>query len=115
MNQQLAILVYVVISLGAVVTLIVLLVRKKKSKEGFRKCICSQEEGGRERECQDTVDVNNLYVTNKLTEFSKFPSKGWGKVSPGDIEFPESKGCNWPDCSTPGKGWVKWDFTDFGS
>ena len=117
-QQKSAIIFYVVVSLVAIVVLVVLLSRKKKNcdsytNEGFRKCICSSEQGGRERECQDTVTVNNLYVDNKLTEFSKLPDRDWSTVSPGDANFPLSQGCPWPNDT--GKGWQKWDFTNFGS
>lgn len=111
-KQKVAIISYIIFSLVAIVVLVVLLSRKKCNSEGFKKCICSDGQGGREQDCQDTVTVNNLYVTNKLSEFSKFPNKGWSKVSPGDIEFPKSQGCA---SSPPEKTWVKWDFTDFGS
>ena len=89
------------------------LILGKKHKEGFRKCICSSRQGGRERECQDDVDVNNLYVEGKLTEFSEFKSPGWDRVSPGDTMFPLSQGCTWPNCSN-GKNQF-WDYTEFGS
>ena len=117
-QQKSAIIFYVVVSLVAIVVLVVLLSHKKKNcdsytSEGFRKCICSSEQGGRERECQDTVTVNNMYVDNKLTEFSKLPDRDWSTVSPGDANFPFSQGCPWPNDT--GKGWQKWDFTDFGS
>jgi hypothetical protein len=112
-REKSAIIFYVIVSLVSIVVLIVLLSRKKKNCEGFRKCICSSDQGGRERECQDTVKVNNLYVNNELTEFSKLPEHGWSSVSPGDSNFPISQGCTWPDDT--GKGWQKWDFTDFGS
>ena len=110
MDQQ--IIIYIVVSLVVIIMLIVLLAHKK-NKEGFKKCICSSEQGGRERECQDTVKVNNLYVENKLTEFTQLPDRGWSKVSPGDVNFPLSEGCSWPNSSS--NGWQKWDFTDFGS
>ena len=116
MYQILAISMFAV----SLVLLILLLTRKKKEPYkdtektvGFRKCICSSDQGGREQNCQDIVTVNNLYVTNQLTEFSKLPDKGWSQTSPGDINFPKSEGCNWPD--KPGKDWTAWDFTDFGS
>ena len=120
MNQQkVAIIFYVVVSTAVIIVLSILLSRKKKKckciSEGFRKCICSSRQGGRERECQDTETVNNLYVENKLTEFSKLPDKDWEAVSPGDIEFPISQGCNWPNSTSSGKAWPRWDFTEFGS
>jgi hypothetical protein len=111
MEQKVAIALFAVTSIAIIV--IIVLVARKKHKEPFKKCICSSDQGGRERECQDTVEVNNLYVTNKLTEFSNLPNHGWTKVSPGDPDFPISQGCSWPDNST--KGWKSWDFTDFGS
>jgi len=109
MDQQKLIIIYIAVALVAVIVLVVVLSKKKK-KEGFRKCICSEGQGGREENCQDTVTVNNLYVTNKLTEFSKLPDQDWTKVSPGDVNFPQSEGC-----AKHAKGWVGWDFTDFGS
>ena len=105
--------IYVIVSLILVVSVILLMTRRKHKKEDFRKCICSQRQGGRERECQDDVDVNNLYVTGKLTEFSELKSPGWDRVSPGDVQFPISQGCTWPNCSN-GKDKF-WDYTDFGS
>jgi len=117
MNQQnIAIISYVIISLVAIIILTVLLSRKKKNcqsySEKFKKCICSQGQSGREENCQDTTTVNNLYVTNKLTEFSKLPDRDWSKVNSGDANFPSSKGCY---NSPTEKQWVEWDFTDFGS
>lgn len=100
--------------LAGLATLIVLLSRRKKHhKETFRKCICSSDQGGRERECQDNVTVNNLYVTNQLTENSDLRSKDWGTISPGDMDFPHSQGCKW--CDSPSRGWTTGDFTDFGN
>lgn len=113
-NQKVLTIAYVVISLAVIVVLAVLLSRKK-CKEDFRKCICSSEQGGRERNCQDTDTVNNLYVTNKLTEFSELKNQGWSTISPGDVDFPHSQGCNWCDHSSSEKGWKAWDFTDFGN
>lgn len=107
--------IFIVASLVIVTVLLVLLLRRKSDKENFRKCICSSEEGGRERNCQDTVDVNNLYVTGELTEFTNLPNKGWSTTSPGDIDFPLSQGCNWSNHSSPDKPWNAWDFTDFGN
>ena len=106
------VLTYVFLSSAVMVVLAVLLSRKKKC-ETYRKCICSDGQGGRQRNCQDTVTVNNLYVKGKLTESSKLSDKGWSKVSPGDVSFPASQGCQWPDSAT--SGWVAWDFTDFGN
>lgn len=104
---------YILLSLSTIVVLAILLSRKKKSNENFRKCICSERQGGRERNCQDDVVVNNMYVTGKLTEFSKLKSPGWDRVSPGDSSFPLSAGCTWPNSSN-GKQQF-WDYTEFGS
>lgn len=86
---------------------------EKSKKETFKQCICSQRDG-RERNCQDIVDVNNLYVTGKLTENSDLKSRGWTTISPGDVQFPPSNGCGWSNANS-GKGWQAWDFTDFGN
>ncbi len=85
---------YVAISVATVVILIVILVRVRNNKEGYKKCICS-EQSGRGRTCQDTVQVNNDYVNNVWTESSLFPNKDWSTVSPGDGGWPVSKGCPW--------------------
>jgi hypothetical protein len=102
------------IFLGIFLITILIIVTKKHHHENFRKCICSDSDGqgGRQETCQDLTKVNNLYVTNQLTEFSKFPDKGWSNVSPGDQSFPESSGCS--DEHNSGN-WIKWDFTDFGN
>lgn len=90
---------------------IVLTVLYKKNKENFRQCVCSQTMD--RRACQDTDIVQDLYVNSDLTEFTNLKSQGWGQVSPGDIAYPTSKGCPWPDIEDS-KGWASWDFTDFG-
>ena len=83
------------------------------SHEGYRKCICTQEEGGRQSACQDTDTVQDLYQQNLLTEYTNLPSKGWTTDSPGDITFPESQGCVLDNSSTAKPQWLSWDFTDF--
>jgi hypothetical protein len=107
---------YVIVSLLVIASLATMV--GNNSKEGFRKCICSSAGSGREQDCQDTVDVNNLYVEGKLTESSQLPDKGWSTVSPGDLAFPPSQGCSWstapPPESVPHQ-WQAWDFTDFGN
>ena len=83
--------------------------------EAFRQCVCSPREG-RERECQDTVDVNNLYVTGKLTETTDLPSRDWTTISPGDMAFPPSNGCGWSNARPDEqRQWQEWDFTEFGN
>lgn len=113
----LGLILIVVVGVG-----IYFLVKKNHKKEGYRKCICSSEQGGRERECQETDVVQVLYNENKLTEFSKFAPKGWSTTSPGDVNWPLSNGCLGPDCSgnedgckSGTKKWFAWDFTDFGN
>lgn len=88
---------------------------KNKKKEGFRKCICSSHQAGRESECQETEVVQKLYEDNELTESTNLKSRGWTKVSPGDINFPVSEGCPWPNNHANAKEWQAWDFTQFGS
>ena len=112
---------YVFLSIAVMITLAVLLHKKKKC-ENYRKCICSDGQGGRERNCQDTATVNKLYVNGELTESSAFKDKGWSHVSPGDVNFPLSQGCGWSNSVVPqvsdgnqGSGWASWDFTDFGN
>jgi len=103
-------IVYVVLSLLVIIALIVLLSRKKKCTENYKKCICSQSMD--KRECQDGDLVQKLYEDNVLTESTNLNSPGWTKVSPGDVDYPLSEGCPWPDESNK-KGWSAWDFTDF--
>lgn len=100
---------YILLSLVAIVVLTVLVSKKCKSQEPYRKCFCSQGYGGRQKVCQDTVKAWKDYENGK-TEYAKMPDKReWTKISPGDIDYPPSKGC--PKC----QGWQKWDYTDFGS
>ncbi len=89
---------------------IVLLIFGKKSKEHYKKCICSGT--GRERDCQDTEVVQKEYEENRITEFSDFVHPGWSTVSPGDYTYPHSEGCAWCDSSEGSKKWEEWDFTD---
>jgi hypothetical protein len=97
----------------AVLVIVLVVLLQKKHKEGYKKCICSQEQGGRESVCQDINTVKDLYNKNILTEYSTFPSKGWSTVSPGDIQFPQSAGCFWDNSSKEKPQWYSWDFTDF--
>jgi hypothetical protein len=114
MNEKtIEVIVYILISVVCLTILLLIIFRKKR--ENFKKCVCSSEAGGRERNCQDIATVNNSYVTGELTENSEFKNKGWSKVSPGDIDFPPSSGCDWSDSDPTEKKWGKWDFTDFGN
>ncbi len=109
--------ILIIILLLGVIVLGVLIVTKKKNcnSENFKRCICTQREGGRQQVCQDIVDVNNKYVTGELTENSDLQSKGWSKVSPGDIDFPASTGCSFSNPPAIDPKWQAWDFTDFGN
>jgi hypothetical protein len=107
----------IIVLLLAIIVFGVLVMQKKKDcSENFKKCICSSEQGGRSQQCQDNIEVNNLYVTGKLTENSELKSKGWTSVSPGDIDFPVSNGCGWSNAPPKDNSrWQAWDFTDFGN
>jgi hypothetical protein len=94
---------------------VLVLVLRGKDKEHFRKCICGSDQGGREEDCQDTDLVQKLYDSGKLTESTNLVSHGWSTTSPGDVNWPESKGCGYPDNSGKDKKWFAWDFTDFGN
>jgi hypothetical protein len=102
-------LITAVVGVTLVALAIFLVVRKKKSSEHYVKCIAN-ERG--EQVCQDTETVQKLYDQGVLTESSNLPSRGWTKTSPGDINYPTSKGCAWGD-SHPTNAWTFWDFTDF--
>jgi hypothetical protein len=101
---------------GIIVAIIILAVyyTNNSNKENYRKCVCNEDDEGRGRVCQDVVAVNNAYVSNILTEFSALPSKNWTTVSPGDVKWPTSSGCPWPDAVSKDK-WKSWDYTDFGN
>jgi hypothetical protein len=106
---------YLILAIIAILVLSFILMRKDSS-ECFKQCVCQQGGTGRERACQDVTTVNNLYVTGQLTETSQLPDKGWTTVSPGDMSFPVSNGCNWCNDSSEKKPeWQKWDYTDFGN
>jgi hypothetical protein len=110
---------YVVVSLIAIVVLAVLVAKKKHCSEGYKKCTCSSAGKGRFRSCQDTDVIQNLYKQGVLTEFTDLAAiqqaqggPQWGRVSPGDINFPVSQGCAWSGANDkpcpPGmKGWIE--------
>jgi hypothetical protein len=105
---------FVAISIAIIIILSVTVSRQFK-KECFKQCICQSGGSGRERACQDVTTVNNLYVTGQLTETSKLPDKDWTTVSPGDVNFPVSCGCDWTNRQNPKPEWKAWDYTDFGN
>jgi hypothetical protein len=99
---------------GASLIVIIVLAMMVKKKEGFKQCVCSSREGGRQQNCQDTVVVDNAYADNILTESTNLKSPGWDRgPSPGDTGFPAST------CGGTGlkehPNFGAWDFTDFGS
>ena len=113
MKLDIFILICIIVILILVIILMTKLKNCKKSTENFRKCICS---GPATEECQDTIVVDDLYVKNKLTEYSNLKNKGWGNVSPGDINFPVCNGCGCGSINNlQGPGWRNWDYTDFGN
>lgn len=84
--------------------------RKCRRKENFRQCVCSSTRG---QTCQDIDQVWASYEAGITENNPNFGEHKWSKTSPGDVNFPPSKGCAWSDPNQ--KGWFKWDFTDFGS
>ncbi len=106
MNQ-----VVVLLFAAILAVLIVSMLPKRKNNEDYqdvKKCICSQLQAGRDKVCQYKDAVTRAYDQEQLTEFTDFPSKGWSTVSPGDIQFPESQGCQ-----NDGKTFNGWRFFDF--
>lgn len=109
-EKRIAIIFAVVLGIAAVIAIIVGSVKK----EGFNRCFCTGKSGGRGRRCQD-ADLAELAYEFGITEYNpRWLKPEWSKVSPGDINFPQSAGCGMPAESKP-PGWVTWDFTDFGS
>lgn len=118
--MQRVVVVYIILSLAAIVILSVLLATKKNCKEGFSKCVCNSREGGREEVCQNIELVQQLYDGSVLTENSNLKAPGWERgASPGALTFPDDQGCS-TGCdsevkeNTPHK-WQYWDYTMFGS
>ena len=95
-----------------IILIIFMVVKPWRKSEGYKKCICSSN-NGTERNCQDTEEVEKNYEDNKLTEFTDLKSRGWSTVSSGDYNYPVSNSCNWKDDSGAKNEWVAWDFTDF--
>lgn len=92
-NEKVSVTIYVILSLVVISILTVMVMRKCKKKESYKKCVCSQADGGRGRVCQDVKQVWDSYVDGK-TEYQDMSCKrSWSKTSPGDMNFPQSKGC----------------------
>jgi len=103
---------YIFIGLFILFLISIGFVMNKNSTEPYNKCVCSSAGSGRERDCQDTDVIQKMYEDGKATENSNFQNKGWSETSPGDMNFPISKGCNWENNQDTG-AWLSWDFTDF--
>jgi hypothetical protein len=104
--------IVIAVVLTSIIVVAVLIGVGKIKLEGYKKCICSSN-NGTERNCQDTEQVEKNYEDNKLTEFTDLKSRGWSNVSSGDYNYPVSNSCNWKDDSGAKNEWVAWDFTDF--
>lgn len=116
MDTKVLVGIYVFFSLAVILSLIVLrdkgcVCDQSDQEEDFRKCLCSDTD---KRECQDTETVQKDYEDGTATEYSTFKPHGWSKTSPGDLAWPVSVGCTWPDIENA-KKWSSWDFTDFGN
>lgn len=99
--------------LVCIAILLYLLFNRKKNCEGFKKCTCSSGGGGREKDCQDTEQVQDDYYVKGITEtHPRWAKPAWGKISPGDADFPPSFGCG---ARYSDREWHAWDFTEFGS
>jgi hypothetical protein len=148
-NKKVAIIAYIIISIGVIIALAVMLAKRRKCKEGFnkpiltpnvkamivanladddskevldlalingfRKCVCSSKQGGRQDTCQNGDVAQWAYDKNIVTEYTQLKPQEWSTTSPGDMDFPNSDGCPWPNKVSPAANWPKWDFTDFGS
>lgn len=95
----------VVVLISLVLLVLIIYLVPKNSEDYVKKCICSSMQAGRDRVCQDKEKVTMAYDKEEATEFTNLPSKGWSRVSPGDVDFPLSQGCD-----TPGSGWKWFDF-----
>ena len=95
-NVSLACILLLLASIGMLIYAIVK--NKTGSKEGYNKCICTEGGDGRGRTCQDDDVAIAAYDAGKATEYSDFPDKGWLTSSPGDMSFPEAKGCHLGSC-----------------
>jgi hypothetical protein len=104
-------IVIIILIFMAIFFTVLILVTRNKDKEDYKKCICS----GNSRTCQDNDVTKDLYTQNMLTEYSDMENKGWSNTSPGDIDYPVSKGCNsgTRTSETENPQWVSWDFTQF--
>jgi hypothetical protein len=83
-KQQIGILtgIFVLAIIGTIIYL-------NRTSEQFVKCICSQNDGGRGRVCQDTETAWIDYEKG-ATEYQKFKPKGWSSVNAGDVNYPPS-------------------------
>jgi len=112
MNPNVLIILYFIFFLALIVVLMIT-TKCSDDTENFKKCICSSS-GQCNRDCQDIETVEKNYEDGKNTEFTDFGTKPWSKTSPGDINWPISSGCSWPNSDKNNK-WLAWDYTDFGN
>jgi hypothetical protein len=92
-NEKIAVGIYIILSLVALVILVVLVTRKKKCAENFKKCFCSQNAGGRGKICQDTNDTWASYERGVTENTPNWNERSWTTIFPGDVDFPQSEGC----------------------
>jgi hypothetical protein len=114
MNDN-ASVVSIILLLACIGMLIYANIKKVSSEtcnEGYQKCLCSSDDSGRGRSCQDDDVAISMYDSGKATEYTEFPDKGWSKSSPGDMTFPDAKGCRLGACGPETQGWVAWDYED---
>lgn len=81
--ENIAVIVYVVVSLiviGVLMTFLILC--EKKKCDNF--CVCK---GAGQKICRDLDKVRKEYRENKATEYSTRPEKQWSKYSPGDYTW----------------------------
>jgi hypothetical protein len=97
-----------VLILGFLIVMVVYVYRHNKKKEGYKKCVCSSDMN--KTACQDIEQVQDDYNNNTVTEFSTLKPNTWSNASPGDMDFPENKGCPWS--AEPVNNWVAWDYED---
>ena len=94
------------IVVAILIGVIVYLAINDKKKEKYSKCVCSSKYG-RDRVCQDSkmsrIAYNAGVTESSLDENQKLHGgPQWTKVSPGNVNYPISEGCQWKNSST---GW----------
>ncbi len=116
-QEKIVVGIYIFLSLSVIITLTVVL--SKKKKEPFKKCVCSIKggQGGTMRVCQDSekVKYSNLSENSDLAGIQRMNGGSqWSRVSPGDITFPVSQTCPWSN-SVTNTGLNVYDRSEFNS